>query len=206
MISRFSVVLLVIFLICRSVPASGQRFSSEVWHSGKLVLLEGETLEGRIKYDMENKSVLYTSDGNRVQAYSPKKILSFELYDEVLQAYRIFYILPYRDRSGYEAPYIFELSYEGPYMSLLRIEEIELVVRSMPYMYSTWTDEEVVYTYFFLDRRGLLEFNGKKSDIPRVFRDRPAEMKRFIKDERLKLDRLDHLIRICSHYNSLLSQ
>ncbi len=186
------------------MPTLGQRFSSEVWHEGRLVLLDGDTLRGQIKYDMESQSVQVSRDGQRIQAYSPRNILAFELYDEVIQAYRIFYILPYRSQGGYEAPYIFELSYEGPYMSLLRSEDIELVVRSLPYMYSSTTREELVYTYYFLDTKGnIREFNGKKSDINRIFPDRAAEMRNFIRDQRLKLDRLDHLVRLCSYYNSI---
>ncbi|MEJ2005571.1 MAG: hypothetical protein P8X57_11535, partial [Cyclobacteriaceae bacterium] len=94
--------------------------------------------------------------------------------------------------------------YEGPYMSLLRSENVDLVVRSLPYMYSSTTREELVYTYYFLDREGNIEeFNGKKSDINRIFRDRAAQMRQFIKEERLRLNRLDHLVRICSYYNSI---
>jgi len=201
---RSKELVIAFFLLVISFHAAAQRFSSELWHEGRLVTFEGDTIRGQIKYDMEGQSVQVTTDGNRIQAFSPRNILTFELYDELIEAYRIFYILPYRSQSGYKAPFIFELSYEGPYMSLLRSENIELVVRSLPYMYSSTTREELVYTYYFLDRDGNIEeFNGKKSDINRIFRDRSAEMRRFIKDERLKLNRLDHLVRICSYYNSI---
>ncbi len=184
----------------------GQRFSNQVWHKGSLFLFEGDTLKGEIKYDMDNQTVQFTNDGLTIQAFSPRKILAFELYDEIIGSFRVFYVLPFRSQGNYEAPFIFELSYEGPYVSLLRSEKLEMVVRSLPYMYSTYVNEEVVYTYYFLNKSGeILEFNGKKSDLNRIFRDHASEIRRYVKEERLKLDRLDHLINICSYYNSLVS-
>ncbi|MCA6074877.1 hypothetical protein [Fulvivirga sedimenti] len=204
--SRIVTLIFCGFLVT-AFTAHGQSYSTDVWHRGNLFLFEGDTLSGEIKYNMENQSVQFTRDGSTVQAFSPRKILAFEIYDKIIQSYRIFYILPYKSQGTYEAPFIFELSYEGPYVSLLRTEKLELVVRSLPYMYSTYTNEEMVYTYYFLDRSGRInEFNGKKSDLNRIFRDHAAEIRRFVKDERLKLDRLDHLIKICSHYNSLVTK
>ncbi|MEJ2005572.1 MAG: hypothetical protein P8X57_11540, partial [Cyclobacteriaceae bacterium] len=99
-----SKLLLFSFLYFLSAAALGQQFSSEFWHEGRLILFEGDTLRGQIKYDMENQSVQYSADNGRIQAFSPRNILAFELYDEVIEAYRIFYVLPYRNQQGYESP------------------------------------------------------------------------------------------------------
>ncbi len=110
----------------------------------------------------------------------------------------------YKAVNDYEAPYIFELSYEGSHMSLLRTEKIETVMRNMPYMYATYTYEEMQYTYFFIDKSGRIqEFNGKKNDLLRIMSKRGPEMRQYLREQNLKLDRLDHLVKICSYYNSL---
>ena len=182
-----------------------QPFSSDVWHNGQVVLMTGDTLKGgQVKYNMENQTVQYSFNGENVQAFSPRKVLAFEMYDNVIDSYRVFYVLPYKAVNNYEAPYIFELSYEGPHMSLLRTEKVETVMRNVPYMYATYTFEEMQYTYYFIDKTGRIqEFNGKKNDLFRIMRNRAPEIKAFIRQENLKLDRLDHLVKISSYYNSL---
>ena len=182
-----------------------QPFSSDVWHNGQVVLMTGDTLKGgQVKYNMENQTVQYSFNGENVQAFSPRKVLAFEMYDNVIDSYRVFYVLPYKAVNNYEAPFIFELSYEGPHMSLLRTEKVETVMRNVPYMYATYTFEEMQYTYYFIDKTGRIqEFNGKKNDLFRIMRNRAPEIKAFIRQENLKLDRLDHLVKISSYYNSL---
>ncbi len=194
--------LLLILLSVTGVQA--QEFSSEAWHRGQIVLLNGDTLVGEVKYDMEAQAIQYASGENQILAFSPRKLLAFEIYDNIMDSYRVFYVLPYKAVNDYEAPYIFELIYEGPHMSLLRTESIETVLRNVPYMYATYTYEEIQYTYYFIDTKANIhEFNGKKSDLLRIMRDRGPEIREFLKNQNLKLDRSDHLVKISSYYNSL---
>lgn len=186
------------------ITGHAQEFSSEAWHKGQVVLINGDTLVGELKYNMEAQTVQYASSGNQILAFSPRKLLAFEIYDGVMETYRVFYVLPYRAVNDYEAPYIFELVYEGQQLSLLRTERIETVIRNAPYMYATYTYEEMQYTYYFIDKQAnIREFNGKKNDLLRIMRDRSPEVRGFLRDQNLKLDRADHLVKISSYYNSL---
>ena len=194
----------VLILLCATIGSSrAQEFSSEAWHKGQVVLIDGDTLIGDVKYDMEAQTIQYASNG-KILAFSPRKLLAFEIYDNLLETYRVFYVLPYRAVNDYEAPYIFELIYEGPHMSLLRTESIETVLRNAPYMYATYTYEELQYTYYFIDTKAnIREFSGKKNDLLRIMRDRAPEIREYLRDQNLKLDRPDHLVKISSYYNSL---
>src|SRR5690606_29624502 len=79
-----------------------QEFPSEMWHDGKLVLLEGDTLRGKLKYDFEMDLVQLLSN-NVLQTYSARKILYFEIYDNNIGSYRYFYSLPYKIEATYMA-------------------------------------------------------------------------------------------------------
>ncbi len=186
-------------------PAHAQKFSSEVWHNGEVVLLEGDTLSGRVKYDMEAQIVQFSGNGETIQTFSPRKLIAFDLYDEVLGAYRVFYILPFEANGHYRTPYIFEVLYTGSRISLLRTESVETVVRNTPYIYGgSYSSIEQVYTYYFLKPGGDIQvFSGKKSDLYRIMADRSSEIKDYIKENNMNVDRLTDLIRISSYYNSL---
>lgn len=186
-------------------PVLSQKFSSEVWHNGSVVLLDGDTLTGRVKYDMEAQIVQFTGNGETILTYSPRKLISFDLYDEVIGAYRIFYILPYEANGYYQTPYIFEVLFTGARVSLLRTESIETVVRNTPYIYGgSYSSIEQVYTYYFLKPGGDIQpFSGKKNDLYRILADRSAQVKEFMKENNLDVDRVSDLVRICSYYNSL---
>lgn len=182
-----------------------QKFSSEVWHNGEVILLEGDTLSGRVKYNMESQTLQFSGNGETIQTFSPRKLISFDIYDEIIGAYRIFYILPYEANGYYTTPYIFEVLFTGERISLLRTESVETVVRNTPYIYGgSYSSIELVYTYYFLKPGGeIREFSGKRSDIYRVMADRSGEIRAYIKDNNLDVDRLRDLMNVCSFYNSL---
>jgi len=203
--NKIKLIAVLSFLMAAQIPAMAQRFSSEVWHTGQVVLLEGDTLSGRVKYDMESQIVQYSGNGETIQTFSPRKLISFDLYDEVIGAYRIFYILPFEANGNYRTPYIFEVLYTGARISLMRTESVETVVRNTPYIYGgSYSSIEQVYTYYFLKPGGDIKvFSGKKSDLYRIMADRSAEIKGYIKENNMNVDRLTDLIRISSFYNSL---
>lgn len=185
--------------------ARAQRFSSEYWHDGSVQLADGTRLNGRIKYNMEAQSVLFTSKGETIQTLSPRKLESFEIYDEIVGMRREFYILPYKLNGNYATPVMFEVPFQGEKISLLRTEKIETVVRTSPYMYGgSYSTTDVVYTYYFLKPGGnILEFNGKRSDLMTILGDKSAAVRKYMKENNFHLNSLADLVRICAYYNSL---
>src|SRR5687767_2794932 len=95
-----------------SLIAEAQQFPSDLWHDGKIVLLEGDTLRGSVKYDLQQDVIQFNSS-NQITAYSARKILFFEIFDNSERRYRQFFALPFSSIAGYKVPVFFELLEEG---------------------------------------------------------------------------------------------
>ncbi|MCG8311006.1 MAG: hypothetical protein MI975_26705 [Cytophagales bacterium] len=208
----FRTVLLFLLLQIGSLVHS-QDFPSELWHTGKLVLLTEDTIIGKIKYDLQNDAV-QINVRNVLQTYSARKILYFEIFDETIDSYRHFYALPYQVQRNYEIPLIFEVLYEG-HLSLLVREEI--VTESVPQYnnypyhyygntpYSNQRRARLNYKYYFLDERGGIQnYNMKKSELLTFFKSHQQQVKQYIKKNNLKHDRMRDLVRVTAYYNALL--
>ena len=118
----FRRLLFILLIILPSLFAYSQDFPSEIWHKGKVVLEDGDTLAGNIKYDFDN-DLIQLSQNTLVKTYSARKILYFEIFDETANSFRYFYSLPYKIHGNYEVPILFEVLYEGK-LSLLSREQI----------------------------------------------------------------------------------
>lgn len=199
-------IVFLVYLMVMSAVVQAQRFPSQVWHTGKLVLLEGDTLQGDIMYNQETDLIQYSINGGKtIQTFTARKLIFFEIFDEARSAYRQFYALPYSLRGGYKAPIIFELIREGRKITLLSREAIENKVVNSPYSATgIYTRTELVYTYYFLKPDGTIDrFRGKKKDLIWIMRKKSDEIKKFIKSENIKVDRRSDLVRVAAYYNSL---
>lgn len=205
--------IVLLFLIQFSSLVCAQDFPSELWHTGKLVLISEDTIVGKIKYDLQNDAV-QINIRNVLQTYSARKILYFEIFDETIDSYRHFYALPYQVQKNYEIPLIFEVLYEG-HLSLLVREEIvtESVpnYNSYPYSYygnSPYSNQKrarLNYKYYFLDERGGIQnYNLKKNELMTFFKKHHQQVKQYIKKNNLKHDRMRDLVRLTAYYNALL--
>ncbi|MDQ3395709.1 MAG: hypothetical protein M3512_16605 [Bacteroidota bacterium] len=197
--------LLFIVFLFATFSLEAQVFPSQVWHEGKVVLLDGETLKGLVKYDLDNDLVQINSN-NRVQTYSSRKILKFEIFDEGFNAYRLFYALPYKVKPNYETPILFEILYEGP-LSLLCREFI--VQENMPQYgyyprFGGMSRMRLSYEYYFLKENGEIDlYVPKKTNLLHVMRKRSSEIKSYMKKNRLRYDRREDLAKTTAYYNSL---
>lgn len=190
-----------------------QEFPSEVWHNGVLVTTSGDTIKGELKYDLQNDAVQINT-GRTLQTYSARKIHYFEIFDETIDSHRHFYALPYEVQANYEVPLIFEVLYEGE-LSLLCREEI--VTESIPayntYPYAYYggnpnfnqTRARLKYQYYFVDKQsGIMKYNLKKRELYSFFKKHQQQVKKYIKKNNLKHDRMRDLVRLTAYYNALL--
>jgi hypothetical protein len=202
---------LLISVYWLGLEAWAQDFPSDLWHNGKVVLLTKETLQGAVKYDLQN-DLVQININNQLQTYSARKINYVEIFDETVKSTRTFFALPYQVQVNYEVPILFEVLYEGKLTLLCREE---LVTESMqaynPYMpYSYYpgyggTRQRLAYRFYFLDERGkIIEYNMKKGELLQFFRKKQQEIKQYIKKNNLKHDRMRDLVRITAYYNALL--
>ncbi|TRX61708.1 hypothetical protein FNH22_02710 [Fulvivirga sp. M361] len=197
---------LIIVLLSVSGVLFGQRFPSELWHDGYVVLIEGDTLKGQVKYDLETDLIQHKfGPQETINTITARSLSFFEIFDGTANRYRQFYVLPYNVRIDYRAPVIFELIYEGEHLTLLSREKVEYQVTSYPYAVSgTYTRLTLVYTYYFLSPNGgIVMHTGKKNDLLWNMKRKSPQMKKFLKENKIKVDRRSDLIKVVSYYNSL---
>lgn len=203
----------ILMMMCSITQALAQ-FPSELWHEGKIVLVEGDTLKGLVKYDLPQNLVQYTARDNRTEAFSARKVLFFEIYDASVRRYRQFFALPYMGMgtgADYKAPIFFELLTEGK-MTLLTRESLETrMYSSSPYYggyynnMGNYSRVVLVYTYYLLDENGnISEFTGNKSDLLQRMGKKSEEVEKYMKENRLKYDDPHDFVRIVAYYNSLM--
>ncbi len=196
-------VILLFILGCIALPLTGQQFAFEFWHSGKAVLDTGDTLRGNIKYEMQS-DILQVQVDKKLESYTARKVLYFEIFDETVKRYRNFYSLPFSQASQYKAPVFFELLEEGKLTVLCR-ESLEYRTTSSSfYYYGNYTRLVLVNKYFLLKENGdIIEFKGKKSDWYELMRAKVDEVERYVKSNRLDFEEKYELSRIVAYYNSL---
>jgi len=192
-----------LLLVLATVVAHGQPWPSELWHEGQVVLDTGDTLKGKIKYDLKQDLIQYNVPNQRTDAFSARKVLSFEIFDESVRRYRQFFALPYAGQSQYRTPVFFELLTEGK-LTLLSREAIEFRTYSSPYYLGSYSREILVNHYFFLDNEGnIQEFKGTKADLMNLMGKKSDDVEKYMKTNRLKIDDKYDFAQVVAYYNSI---
>jgi hypothetical protein len=194
---------LVFMFILVNANVRAQQWPFELWHDGKIILENGDTLKGLVKYDFQQDLVQYNLDDKRTEAFSARKVLYFEIFDNTVKKYRQIFALPYTNATGYRAPVFFELLEEGK-MTLLAREVLEYRNYTSPYYVSSFTRQVLVNKYFFLDQKGnITEFTGNKTDLLNLMGQKSDDVEKYIKANRLKYDDKYDFARIVAYYNSI---
>lgn len=197
--------LLFVCVVLIASAANAQQFSFEYWHNGYLILEGGDTLKGLIKYNLQT-DLLQLQANNRVETYTARKVVFFEIFDSVGKDYRKFYSLPYSSTGSYRAPVFFELLTEGK-MTLLCRESLEYKTYSSFYYYGSYTRLVLVYKYFLLQENGeIAEFQGKKNDWIYAMGNYGSEVQKYSKSNKLDFDDKKDLTRIVEYYNSFFNK
>lgn len=191
------------FLLLICGQSQSQDWPSDYWHEGKVVLTSGDTLKGLIKYDLQQDLVQYDLEGVRKDAFSARKILMFEIFDNTVHLYRKFFSLPYNATAGYKTTMFFELMAEGK-MTLLCREALENRTYSSPYYIGSYSRIVLVYKYFLLKENGdLVEFTGNKNDMLKLMGKHADDVEQYARTNKLKFDDKLDLMQIVKYYNSL---
>ncbi|MCU0383307.1 MAG: hypothetical protein MUF68_04500 [Cyclobacteriaceae bacterium] len=197
------ILILLIFFTLLNENLIAQRWPFELWHEGKIVLEAGDTLKGNVKYDLAQDLVQIKLAQNVAEAYTARKIIYFEIYDQTVRKYRQFFSLPYSANNTYKTPVFFELLEEGK-ITLLTREAIEFRTYNNPYFVGSYSQQVLVNYYFLLDEKGNINaFSGRKNDLLNLMQRRREEVEKFIKVNKLNLDEKYDFARIVEYYNSL---
>jgi len=194
-------------LVILALKSLAQDFPSEIWHEGKVVLIDKQTFRGMVKYDLAT-DIVQVNDEKTILTFSSKKILYFEIFDQSVDSYRQFYALPYAVSQGYETPILFEVLHEGRPLSLLARETITTeTIPQYSYYYGRsnyFSRNKLVYEfYFFNEKNGIRRYHMKKKELLKLMQRKSSEVKKFISENNLRVDRRRDLERITAYYNSL---
>ena len=182
-------------------PLIGQYFPSEIWHKGYLVTISGDTLRGKIKYNLDNDAV-QLERYNRIQAFTGRNMAFFEIYDLVTESYRQFYSIPYQVNMNYKVPRLFEMLYLGE-LTLVAREIIVQEAISPTILPLYGTRQQLSHKFYFVYKDGRVSgFEGKRNELFVIMKDKSRNIKNYIKKNKLRTDRLQDLVRITAFYNS----
>jgi len=186
---------------------SHAQFPSELWHEGKIVLVNGDTIKGNIKYDLD-RDIVQIHNKQGTEAYTAKKLLYFNFLGEISRQYRQFYALPFRITSEYKTPVFFEVLFEGK-MTLLAREFITIKTSSygnVGILGNSYSRQVLAHRFYFLNDSGnIVRFQGNKRQLYQILKNRESEVKQFIKRNRLKYDDKSDMIHLTQYYNTLFT-
>lgn len=193
----------LLILVGSAYTSSGQQFAYQLWHEGKMVLDTGDTLRGQLKYDLQNDILQYQVN-KKLESFTARKVLFFEIFDNTVKQYRTFYSLPYSSGGGdYKAPVFFELIDEGKLTVLCR-EALEYRTYSTGfYSYGSYQRLILVNKYYILKESGIIEeFKGGKNDWYDLMKNKADDVKDFAKKNKYSLDEKQELAKVIDYYNS----
>lgn len=194
---------IVILLMLISFSGFSQRWPFELWHEGKVILSDGDTIKGLVKYDVQQEIVQFARNDRNSLVYSARQVLYFEIFDNTVHQYRQFFALPYSPSGSYAAPVFFELLSEGK-LTLLTKEELQY--RSVPVGYygGSYTRQVLVNHFFLMDDKGVIApFTGKKHDLLQLMGRSADAVEEFMRKNRLKIEDKADFAQVVSYYNSL---
>lgn len=210
----------LILLMCGNLSAQRLRFQfpSEMWHLGELTLKDGNQLEGTIKYDLQADVIQLRTD-ERIRTFAASQIEQFRIFQEDIGQYRTFYSISFMNDNGYKRPKLFELVFEGN-TSLLAREFISITTRTARNPYFNGTNRFfdpyggvrsnrvrfLDHNLYLVNSKGQISLlTTNRKDVIYSFEEKHSELKKFIKQQRLKMDKIEDVISLVQHYNQLVS-
>lgn len=181
---------------------SAQTFPSYLWHAGKMIKENGDTVAGFVKYHL--KDSVYFKDGDRIQKFSSREILAYQINDQSCKCLRQFYSLPYANVGQYKAPVFFEVISAGK-VTLLDKEAIENQAYPTGHIaYSPRPKWVLVDKYFLLkDDGSIVSFFINKKKFCALMGPHAKEVFTFARKNKLDFNKKYQLKLIIDYYNSI---
>ncbi|MCC5945850.1 MAG: hypothetical protein JJT94_13045 [Bernardetiaceae bacterium] len=200
------------FLLLVFSEVKSQTPSETVWHHGEIYLFTEQHLKGKIKYSLDNNLLQYLDPStNTMKTYTASQVEWFEFFDKGRETVRVFYALPYSDKSDYERLIFLELLWQGDKLSLLTREQmIEYRQDMMGGMWGMgmhpnyYFRQEIKQNFFILNDKGkVIAHQDDDQNILNQMQDERDKVLGFIQNHRLRLNRISHLKRLLMFYNAL---
>jgi len=187
---------------------SGQNPSVDVLRNGRIVLANGDTLDGRFTINLPNDLLEYKL-GNSIKTYSARQVQYFYFQEEEANIIRYFFTLPYSDYGSYKAPHLFELLYLGQKLSLYCRERI--VIENVPY-YDGFTNRthfvsrnKLVNDFYFRDNKGLISlFSQTRKNLLSFMKGYEEPIKEHLNNIEMSFSNREDMIKLIDYYNNLI--
>lgn len=205
-------------LISSAFQVDAQTFPSQQWHPGAVQLTNDTFIVGEIKYDLEHDAV-QVQVGGKTKTYSSQQVASFKIRSEKQRNFRHFFTLPYLNKTGHKRPRFFEVVVEGK-ATLLAREYIATVTAGNSRLgrrsglndpnnrnLGGYTRTVLAHRLYIVNLDGnIQELTSRKKDLFAVLKGHNDDLKAFIKQEKIKIDRIRDMARLVGHYNSISTE
>lgn len=172
-----------------------------LWSSGNILLTDGSSYTGPIKYNVARNLVQVKVSGE-TRVYAANQIAKFEIFEELPQGTgsnveangkkSLYYSLPYDEEQGSQNPKFFELVVSGN-TSLL----------------SRWVKGNAFYNrkLYLINQEGkITEIKKRRGSVIKAFDGEHEELKSIVREERLNMYNIPDVIRLVEAYNELSTQ
>ncbi|WP_277479163.1 hypothetical protein [Catalinimonas alkaloidigena] len=187
--------------MCLLFNAHASDLPKRDWNWGKILLKEGNVLEGEIQHDLDQNVVLLKKEGV-VKAFSVYNVNYFKVIDEDRGMIRNFYSMPY-EQNGHERLMFFELVFEDGFVLFSRESKVakkHAQLKKVPYVQDGTYDSSLVKVsnyYLFMPDGTFQAIHTDFSSIVdslSLNKEEKKEMRQFILQNDLDLnDRSDFI-------------
>lgn len=172
-----------------------------LWSSGNILLTDGSSYVGPIKYNIARDRVQIQVAG-KTRVYAANQIDKFEIFGEWSEGTgsnveangkkSLYYSLPYDEEQGSQNPKFFELVVSGN-TSLL----------------SRWVKGNAFYNrkLYLVNQEGkITEIKKRRGSVIKAFDGEHEELKSIVREERLNMYDIRDVVRLVEVYNELSAQ
>jgi len=205
----FAKVLFGLLLIpALSISVKSIDLDDYTWRKGKIVLMNGTSLTGKLAYDLKMDIIKIDIDG-KVKAFPPLKVRNFSYYDPHYRVKRQFFALPYQNNLKYNVYRFFEVIYEGNVALLSRTEKINKDAVSFAsdiFPRPTKEPEMVKIDHFYLifpDGK-VHQLTGEDKQIYKLLGHK-SKLRKYIKKHDLSLNRRIDLVKLMYFHEEIVS-
>jgi hypothetical protein len=178
-----------------------QSMLAVAWDHGVIYLNDGNTIKGKLHYNLEKDLVLLENQG-RVMVFTAEKISRFTFYDHLLSAQRNFISVNPENLSS-KKRIIFEIVMPGR-LTLLRLQKSgsgndgyydDEIQQFMGYSSG--------FTYFFLYKNKVHRLRNFKKQYISIAGESMNEIKEYILQNKLKYTSIPHQVKLIKFFNNL---
>jgi hypothetical protein len=163
------------------------------------------------------EELLLVNTPQGMQTLSSRKVAMFSFYDNIKKRERQYYSFMYPKTNNYKTPCFFEVLHHGEKISLMGREMlVQTTINNVPRygMYGggyygnpmniPQTMTSVKTEMYFLYNSGKMKaFNGNKNDLFTIFSDKQSQIKSYIKDNKLNVEKIEDIKKIIEYYHNL---